>query len=150
MARVGTFVNGKNYVVAGVTADFPAIVDILETVLNIPNGEIYFSNVDYNADEDYWDAIDETHPQFEIKELLKKLKLNRNDIKNICLSQNIAREKLVSEIMRPAIVSDNWRNLNSSFNATNAISGIKIINCNSQRDEALVIALKLREILKVL
>lgn len=49
--------------------------------------------------------------------------------------------------MRPAPVSDKWRNLSSDFDITRATSGISFINCNTQRDEALAIALKMREAL---
>lgn len=138
----------KIIVAAGITASFPAIVKMLNVVKNIPNGAIYFAGIDCFADDDYWNAVDEANPQFELKELLHLLNIKRSDIQNIDTSIDIEREKLISEIMRPAILSDKWRYLkNSDFNIFKAIDGLEIIEAKTQRDEALAIACKMREII---
>ena len=139
----------KCIIAAGITASFPAIVKLLSIISNLPNGELYFAGIDKFSDNNYWDAIDETHPQFELKELLDKLNIDRHRINNITNSSNQDREKLVFEMMRPAVVSNKWLDVENSFDKTNAISNIEVINCNSQRDEALVIALTLRKILNI-
>lgn len=136
-------------IVAGVTASFPAIIQLLKTVKNLPLGEIYFSGIDYFADDAYWAAIDDSHPQFELKRLLSLLDFDRHLIKDISSLSNKDRELLISEIMRPAIVSDKWRNLNNTINISLALEGISLINCKTQRDEATAIALKMREILNI-
>ena len=137
----------KHNIIAGVTASFPSIVEMFKTVGELQFGKIFFSGIDKYADDNYWNAIDENHPQFEIKDLLGKLNINRNDIKNIKEATNPDRERLISEIMRPAIVSDKWLDINKKINKNKAISNIEIINTNSQRDEALAIAIKMREVL---
>lgn len=139
----------KVIVAAGITASFPSIVELLNTVKDIPNGEIYFAGINRFADSDYWDNVDETNPQFELKELLELLNLDRHKINDIYVEKNSEREKLISEIMRPALISDKWRCLNNKINVCEALSGINILECKTQRDEALAIALKMREILNI-
>lgn len=139
----------KHIIAAGITACFPAIIETLKTIQQLPNGEIYFAGIDRFADDEYWNFIDESHPQFEFKELLSLLDLNRQDITDLETTTNFDREKFISELMRPAPVSDKWRELKNSINVSSATDGIQIINCNSQRDEATAIAFKIREIINI-
>lgn len=139
----------RNIVAAGITASFPAIVQMLKTIQALPNGEIYFAGIDCFADDCYWDAVDESHPQFELKELLALLNISRNQICDIVPPENTEREKFISELMRPASVSDRWRQLPQTIDLKKAIDGIRFINCNTQRDEALAIALKIRQVIDI-
>lgn len=134
-------------VAAGITACFPAIKNLLKVILSLPNGEIYFAGLDTNADEKYWNAVDESHPQFELKELLDDLLISRDQVENFCLPQNEAREKFISEIMRPASVSDGWQKLHDDTYLLDSIKNVSLLESKTQRDEALAIALKMREIL---
>lgn len=137
----------RQIVAAGITAGFPQIVNMLNIISHLPNGEIYFAGLDLFADERYWEAIDETHPQFELKELLNDLQIKREMIGNICPPNNPTREQFISEIMRPAQVSDTWRMLSDKIDKQAITNGIQLITCNTQRDEATAIALKMREVL---
>ena len=137
----------QNIVVAGVTASFPAIIALLKSIIDLPNGEIYFSGIDRFATQAYWDAVDETHPLFETKSLLELLEISPQDVIDVLPPSLPEREQLISEIMRPAIVSDEWRRIYGAFDLDKAIGGISVVNCRSQRDEALAIALKMREVL---
>lgn len=137
----------QNVVAAGITACFPSVVALLKSIRKLPHGEIYFAGIDRFADNSYWDAVDETHPLYENKILLELLGINRKSVIDISAPLRPEREKFISEIMRPAPVSDKWRNLPSDFDITRTTSGISFINCNTQRDEALAIALKMREVL---
>lgn len=137
----------QNIVVAGVTASFPAIISLLKSIIGLPNGEIYFSGIDRFANQAYWDAVDETHPLFETKSLLELLEISPQDVIDVLSPSLPEREQLISEIMRPASVSDEWRRIYGAFDLDKAINGISVINCRSQRDEALAIALKMREVL---
>lgn len=137
----------QNVVAAGITACFPSVVALLKSIRKLPHGEIYFAGIDRFADNSYWDAVDETHPLYENKILLELLGINRKSVIDISAPLRPERERFISEIMRPAPVSDKWRNLPSDFDITRATSGISFINCNTQRDEALAIALKMREVL---
>ena len=137
----------KNIIIAGVTANFPAIIELMSVVKKLENGEIYFAGIDRFANDEYWDAIDEENPHFELKELLLHLNVNREDILDLYEPTNKEREHLISEIMRPAKVTDKWLKIKDSIDIKKAIDGIAVINSKSQRDEALAIALKIREVL---
>jgi len=134
-------------VAAGITASFPAVIHLLKTVKNLDSGEIYFAGIDFFADDIYWNAIDESHPQFELKELLNLLQIERKQITQICEAQDVCREKLISELMRPAAVSYAWRNIDKNFDVSQILDDIQLLECQTQREEALAIALKMREVL---
>ena len=77
------------------------------------------------------------------------LNIERSSVKNIDVSVNNNREKLISEIMKPAILSNEWQYLKTTnINISDAMDGIEIIEATSQRDEAIAIACKMREILE--
>lgn len=134
-------------IAAGITASFPAVVNLLQTVKELPNGEIYFAGIDFWADDTYWEAIDESHPQFELKELLQQLQIDRKQISNICEVNDTKREQFISELMRPAVVSYAWRHIDKDFDVSQISDNIQLLECQTQREEALAIALKMREVL---
>ncbi len=139
----------QDVVAAGITASFPAIVSLLKSILKLPNGSIYFACIDRYADDDYWTGVDETHPLYENKILLELLGLSPAAIQDISTPVYPLREQLVSELMRPASVSYMWRSISEKISVAEAINGITFINCDSQRDEALAIALKMRAVLEI-
>lgn len=134
-------------IAAGITASFPAVVNLLQAVKNLAFGEIYFAGIDFFADDIYWEAIDESHSQFELKELLNLLQIDRKQISDICEATDICREQFISELMRPAVVTHAWRNIDKDFDVSQILDDIQILECQTQREEALAIALKMREVL---
>ncbi len=136
----------QRIIVAGTTAVSPAMKLLVKTVLSLPNGEIYLAGLDKDLEDEAWNEIDESHPQFEIKQLLDFLKISRSSINNLIPPQNIYREKLISEIMRPASHSHKWRSITPL--PFEAVDGIKLIECKDSRIEALTIAAILRETLE--
>ena len=139
----------KRIVAAGTTATFPAMKELAATVLALPKGELIINGLDRELDADSWAAIDETHPQFELKELLDYLELKREDVADFEPARNIEREKLISEVMRPAKTTDKWRNLAAEGIKSEALHGITAVNCNDIREEALAIALIMRQTLEI-
>ncbi|MBQ1612377.1 MAG: double-strand break repair protein AddB, partial [Alphaproteobacteria bacterium] len=135
----------KEIIIAGTTATFPAMKELVKTVAEMPNGSVWLSGIDKYLDDASWNMIDETHPQFELKQLLDYLKLSRSEIPDIGNPTNTSREKLFSEVMRPADSTDNWRNLTPDSLNPSALDGLKIINCRDSREEAMVIASIMRQ-----
>ncbi len=138
-----TYPPAQRVIIAGTTAVSPAMKELVNTVLHLPNGEIYLAGLDKFLDDESWNCIDESHPQYELKQLLDFLQLKRSQIIDLLPPRNIMREKLISEIMRPAQMSHLWRNLNNSI-TSDAVSGLHLIECNNIREEALSIALLIR------
>lgn len=138
----------KRIIAAGTTATFPAMKKLVEVILGLPKGEVYIAGLDKNLEESAWNEIDETHPQFELKDLLGSLKISRDEIKDLVESENRAREAFVSEVMRPAKTTDKWRDIARLNLNHEAYDGIHLINCTDVRKEALAIALIMRESLE--
>lgn len=137
----------KVIVAAGITACFPAIVQLLKVIASLDNGAVYLAGLDNNVDDTYWNAIDEVHPQFELKELLTLLDIDRLQVPNVVLPKNYLRERFIAEIMRPSVVSDTWQFLDANSIPKQAWQNIEFLESHTQRDEALAIALKMREVL---
>ena len=75
----------KRIVIAGTTATFPYMKRLVQVVLNLPRGEVVLSGLDKELDNQAWEAIDEVHPQFELKDLLNFLQIIRHQ----CLSPSL-------------------------------------------------------------
>lgn len=131
-------------IVAGTTATFPAMKELIKTVSELPRGSVYLSGLDKWLDEDSWQTLDETHPQFELKRLLDFLQLSRADVPDVAAAKNPEREKLLSEVMRPAATTDKWRNLTTDSFSARAIEGLNLVNCRDSREEALTVAAIMR------
>ncbi len=137
----------KRIVAAGTTATFPLMKELVKTVLDLPNGEVFLWGVDKFIDDESWNKIDETHPQFELKELLDFLQIDRHDVPDVEMPQNLPREMLISELMRPAATTDLWREAASKISPT-ALDGLHLLDCTDLREEALAIALLMRQTLE--
>ena len=137
----------QRIVVAGTTAAFPIMKELVQTVLNLSNGEVFLYGVDKYLDDSDWEKIDENHPQYELKELLEFLNISRDSVTNLGY-ENPSREKIVSEIMRPAETSNKWRKLSECPLPKSDFDNICLINCDDLRQEAQAIALIIRETLE--
>lgn len=138
----------QKVVAAGVNAAFPVLRQLMKTVAESPNGELYFCGLDKYLEEDSWAAIDENHPQYNHKCLLEVLGVNREDVKDVVTPKNAPRENLVSELMRPAAQTIRWQNLRTRMLDPKALNGLHILNCFDDRQEALSIAVLMRETLE--
>ena len=135
----------KEIIIAGTTATYPAMKELVKTVSEMPDGSVWLSGIDKYLDDDSWNLVDETHPQFELKQLLDFLKISRFDVPDLIAPSNIEREKLLSEIMRPAASTDKWRNLSTASISLSSLEGLKTISCHDSREEALIIASIMRQ-----
>ena len=135
-------------VIAGVTATYPLMKELVKTVLSFENSEVLLAGLDKFLDDYSWEKVDEQHPQFELKDLLDYLEMSRFEVKDLVSSQNVFREKLISETMRPAKTTDKWRDIKPSDFGMEALHGLTLIETQDVREEALTIALLMRESLE--
>ena len=101
---------------AGSTGSIPATADLLATVAFLPTGKVVLPGLDRDLDGASWDKLDESHPQFGLARLLKRLGVARSDVADwpyVRAASEAARARatLVGEMMRPADTSDAWRKL---------------------------------------
>lgn len=137
----------QKIVVAGVSVGYEVILDLIKTVSELENGEVYLYGLDKNLSQEDWELIEPSHPQYELKKLLSYLNRNRFEIKDYVKSKNPQREKFISEVMLPALATTQWRNLKAGSYGADALTGLSFIDCADDRQEALTIALILREAL---
>lgn len=138
----------QKIVIAGTTAAFPILKKLTDEVLQQPNGECYIYGLDKELEDEAWLKIGENHPQYELKELLESLQVSRDEVTDIAVSPNRDRERFVSEIMRPAETSSEWRNLKDNPLPKAAFEDIKLVNCDDERQEAKAVALIIRKTLE--
>lgn len=137
----------QRVIVAGSTAVSPAMKNLVKTVLGLENGEVWLAGLDKELDKESFEAIDETHSQFEIKQLLDFLEIGREEVAEAVESKNKPREKLISEIMRPASSSEKWLDL-AGIVTNDAFDGLRIVESEDLRGEAMSIAVMIRRALE--
>lgn len=130
---------------AGIYADYPQIKEFLRAIKNLPNGQIYIGGLDRNLSDEEFFGADENHPQYQLAKLLEFLDISRDDVVDLCPSENPQRERFVSEVMRPAQGSDKWLELKNRPFPRETFDGLHLVSCEDLRHEALTIALIMRE-----
>lgn len=144
-------------IAAGSTGSIPATARLLKVIAALPQGAVILPGFDTGLDEESWNALDPSHPQFGFKQLCARLDMERHGVSlwpDIATQagQGTGREILAREIMRPAATSQHWMTLAGQAEDRAAIEksleNLHVIECASPREEAGVVALALREALE--
>lgn len=135
-------------IAAGSTGSQPATAELLAVVAGLPKGMVVLPGLDRDMDAASWDALDASHPQYGMKQLLLRLGVDRRDVR---LWQRRAgprpdRARLVAEALRPAATTDAWRLVEGI--GPEALEGVSRLDSPGPREEAGAIALLLREALE--
>lgn len=131
-------------IAAGSTGSQPATRALLAAIAAAPNGAVVLPGLDRELDDESWDKLDATHPQFGLRELLGALDIERRDVPEWPGSTgDSARRALVGELMRPAETSEFW-----SRPELSTLDHVARVDCATPHQEAVVIALALREALQ--
>jgi ATP-dependent helicase/nuclease subunit B len=137
-------------IAAGSTGSIPATADLLDVIAALPRGAVILPGLDCDLPEDAWQEITESHPQFGMKRLLEQFGVKRTDVKLWPPASNprAARVRLLQESMRPAEVSEEWRNLSQKDIPPEACTGLSRLALDHPQEEALAIALNMRHALE--
>jgi len=138
-------------IAAGSTGSIPATARLLTEIARLPNGALVLPGLDRGLDEESWRALDPGHPQYGLKQLLDIAGESRREVKDWqAVASNQAREALLSESLRPAPTTDHWRALadRGGDDSAQGLEGIQLVAATDPAEEALVIALALRETLE--
>ncbi|HTH96105.1 MAG TPA: double-strand break repair protein AddB, partial [Stellaceae bacterium] len=145
-------------IAAGFAGASPAVADLLSLVAVLPQGQVVLPGVDTSADAELWQAVrdDATHPQHALARLIDHLGLAYEDLPvwGGIAGKRPQRLALAREIMRPAAISERWRDLGRDLghgggqDLATALQGLARIDCAGPQDEATTIALLLRESLE--
>ncbi len=135
-------------IAAGSTGSQPATAELLDAIASMENGQVVLPGLDMVADEESFNACEPSHPQYNLKKLLDKMGITRADVLPFGDQppERTERLRLISEAMRPAQTTEHWRTAEPF--TEKAIEDIEKIDCATVREEALAIALILRETLE--
>ena len=133
-------------IAAGSTGSQPATRALLGVIAQLPQGAVVLPGLDREIDEESWQKLDPSHPQFGLHELLGALGVERGSVPDWPGSRggDRARRMLVAELMRPAETSEAWSRPDPA-----ALDHVARADCATSHQEAVVIALALREALTV-
>jgi ATP-dependent helicase/nuclease subunit B len=131
-------------IAAGSTGSIPAAGRLLHVISTLPQGLVILPGLDQEMDEKSWRILGDTHPQATLKSLLDLMKTDRSKVK-LWTDQIPARQKLASELMRPAETTEEWRNLRSDPDILQKmLQGLQRIDCPTAQEEARLISLIFR------
>jgi len=147
-------------VAAGSTGTLNATARLIACIRQLPRGTVVLPGVDLNLRSDAaWDAVDCQHPQHSLKNLLNLMKLGRDDIANwpaaaLFNSDPLKnRRRILSEALVPVTAAKDWPQRiqtmkSQKIDFADAAAGLSLIEARHEEEEALSIALILREALE--
>ena len=133
-------------IAAGSTGSIPATAALLAVICRLPEGEVVLPGLDQQSDEAVWRELDESHPQYGLKRLLERLEVERDQVAPWGEDQDGSRAQLLNTALRPAAATATWAA--EPPPSARAFDGIEIVECPGPREEAGVIALRLRAALE--
>ena len=139
-------------IAAGSTGSVPATRDLLSTIARLPQGAVVLPGLDSEADDETWEALGPTHPQYALKGLLDRIGVVRRDVlpwpgdEGAGSAATRARSRLIADAMRPAETITAWRALPPPV--PHALRDLHRIDCASPQEEAGVIAIVMRRALE--
>jgi len=151
---------GKPVIAAGSTGSMPATAKLLATIAGLPHGAVVLPGLDTELDDESWHAIGGAappgqvslapapgHPQFALQGLLARMGVDRRDVGLLAPPSSHRRETLLSEALRPAAATHKWRTRLDEIGAViaPALAGVTVIAAANAEEEALAVAVVLRE-----
>jgi ATP-dependent helicase/nuclease subunit B len=148
-------------IAAGSTGSMPATARLLATIARLPRGAVVLPGLDTALDDAAWDLIGGEegpasppvagHPQFAMHGLLARIGIDRSEVVTLVPPAPHGREVLLSEALRPAASTGEWRDSLTAANGAGrlerAMETVTVIEAANVEEEALAISVALREAL---
>ena len=137
---------------AGSTGSVPATRDLLAAIARLPQGAVVLPGLDTHADDETWEAIGPTHPQYALKGLIDHIGIARDAVQSWPGEEEAgagathARSRLIADAMRPAETITAWRARPPQ--EPEALRNFHRIDCASPQEEAGVVAIVMRRALE--
>lgn len=150
-------------VAAGISTTAPAVARLLKTIALAPGGAVVLPHLDLAMDEEWWDALGDdplnadqdarppldSHPHLHLKLLLNRMDMRREDVRLWPAkpggSALAHRQALVMNMFAAAAFTADWLTIASSGRRSD---GISQVDCATPAEEALTIALAMRDVLE--
>ncbi len=165
-------------IAAGSTGSIPATANLLKTIAEMEDGAVVLPGLDRDMDDEVWNSLTVLdakitdrqmrtsheqaaapgHPQYGLKKLLDNIGVTRSQVEPIGGIEESSsgyarlRERFVSLSLEPSEATDHWpefRKRLSDEMSVRAFSGVSMIDAANERQEALAIALAMREALTI-
>ncbi|MEE9316839.1 MAG: double-strand break repair protein AddB, partial [Rhodospirillales bacterium] len=136
-------------IAAGSTGSIPATADLLAVIAGLPQGQVVLPGLDQDASADAWAALEASHPQFGMAQLLARLGVERGDIKPWDAPGDPVRPSAPARLINAALTPAGFDAPAVNVKDTKtALKGITRIESPGPREEAAVIALVMRHALE--
>ena len=154
-------------VAAGITSTAPAIARLLRAVAFAQGGAVVLPHLDAAMPDAWWDALGtdparneegarpplDSHPYLHLKLLLDRMGVAREEVMDWPDGGGAAgsgggpasRRALVRNLFAPAAFTADWASLRKPERAAD---GIRLVECANAGEEAMAIALAMREVLE--
>ena len=140
-------------IIAGSTGSRGTTLMLIEAVARLPQGAVVLPGYDFDQPDSVWrdmsDAlVSEDHPQFRFSRIMEALSLAPGDIQPWTSAKppSPARNRLISLALRPAPFTDAWLEEGPKLTGIpDAVQNLTLIEAPGPREEALAIALRLRQ-----
>jgi ATP-dependent helicase/nuclease subunit B len=161
VARLTGGLAGGPTIIAGSTGTNRATAQLIAAIAHSPQGAVVLPNLDDGLDEPSWRMIGAEdselivgHPQAALFRLLKIVEAERSDVRSLgAVAPSLQRRaRFLSEALRPADSTDLWRVRGSALsegNIAEALNGIAILEAGDEIEEALALAIAMREALEI-
>ncbi len=141
------------WIIAGSTGSRGTTLRLMQAVAALPQGALVLPGFDFAMPQAAWAAMPdaltgEDHPQFRMLRLCRALGLTPGDVARWTddTSPSPARNALLSLSLRPAPVTDQWLAEGAALaGLPDATARMTLIEADTPRDEALAIAMILRQ-----
>ena len=148
-------------IVAGSTGTQRPTARLIAAVARLPQGAVVLPGLDQDLDDAGWAAIGALaadgpasgHPQAALQQLLATMHVDRGDVVPLGRTPDIlaTRARFISEALRPAETTDVWGGISSGrlhLDLGPALENVALIEAPDEREEALALAVALRETLE--
>jgi ATP-dependent helicase/nuclease subunit B len=159
-ARLSTHAGGP-VIAAGSTGSMPATAELIAAIAKLARGAIVLPGLDLALDAQSWGLIEGRgdgaarvapaveHPQFAMQALLRRIGIAREQVVALGAPAAHDRERYISEALRPAAATERWQRLaDVPLRIERALETVAVIEAANAEEEALAIAIGLREALE--
>ncbi len=144
------------FIVAGSTGSMPATAKLIGAVARLPRGAVVLPGLDRHLSDEDRKAVSETeggdpgHPQHLLSKLVAGMGVAHAHVVTLGVQRPdlAAREAYVAEALRPAETTEAWRGRAERLPdaaVVSALSGVTVVEADDEREEAVAVALCLRE-----
>ena len=135
-------------IAAGSTGSIPATATLLAAIAVLPKGAVVLPGLDTKLSEVAWQALGMTHPQFGLRQLLRRLEINRDAVRpwpGSGSETGYNRARLLADALLPAKIE---APVPDAATLAPALDGLTRLDCPGPNQEATVIALIMRRTLE--